>query len=132
MTVPGMWEHVQTPPDMRPPLWWLQEHAIAERAVTSASMALDMGGDARYTALWKKRLDVTLDHLETVEDACDAILCDLRGMVPAWVVDVAERHYLRGDTWTEAAGIMGASKRNAQRELSRALERLGEKEIVTR
>lgn len=131
MTVPGMWEHVQTPPDMRTPLWWLQEHAIAERAVTIASNALSMGGDARYMTLWEKRLDVTLDHLETVDDACDGILRDLRAAAPEWVADVAERHYLRGETWGEAAERLSVSKRNAQTRLSCALERLSDKEIVT-
>lgn len=109
---------------MRGPLWWLREHSVAERAVTVASESLDMGGNARYMALWECRLDATLDHLATVEDVCDGIIVGLRCVAPAWIADVAERHYLHGDTWAEAADRCGISNRHAQRELFRALERL--------
>lgn len=49
-----------------------------------------------------------------------------------WIADVAVRHYLRGETWGEAAERLSVSKRNAQTRLSCALERLSDKGIVTR
>ena len=63
--------HDQTPPDKRGALWWLREHAEAERAVTSA-WTLEGGPMSRER--FERELDRRMDRLELVDDLCGSII----------------------------------------------------------
>lgn len=92
-------------------LWWLKEHAIAERAVTIASAALDAARDGRERELWSNLLDMRLDRLEVVEDACDAIIARLRETEPPWVADAVAAHWMDGRKAEVVAGELHRSTR---------------------
>ena len=121
MGIASRYLHSPAPLDQRPSLWWLTEHTEAERAVTCASRALDMGGCAHMVRLTERRLDAALDYLELVENRCYAIIDGLRAGRPSWVADVAEAHYIKGETWATACATCGVSVRNAQRVIWQAL-----------
>lgn len=91
--------HIRTPPAERGALWWLEEHAVAEQAVTIAGRALDGTDEPTRRCMWGKLLDRRLDHLEEVEGRCDEILDALRESAPEWVAESCELHYLRGMSW---------------------------------
>ena len=72
----------------------------------------------------RRLLDVRLDHLEEVEDRCDAILDGLRATEPAPVVDAIEAHYIRGESWSSIARRANVSKSRLYDRASRVLARL--------
>lgn len=105
-------------------LWWLNQHPVAERAVTIASASLDAAANTRERELWSDLLDARLDHLEVVEDACDAIIARLRENGPRWVADAVAAHWMEGRTAEDAAEAVCKSGRYVSREMYRALRRL--------
>lgn len=105
-------------------LWWLKEHAIAERAVTIASAILDESTDPRVRELWSNLLDIRLDRLEVVEDVCDAIISRLRETEPPWVADAVAAHWIKGCTIAEAARVACMSRGHFMHMSYRALRRL--------
>lgn len=105
-------------------LWWLEEHRRAERAVTIASAILDESTDPRARELWSDLLDIRLDHLEVVDDACDAIITRLRETEPPWVANAVAAHWMEGRTVAEAARIACMSERHAMHMSYRALRAL--------
>lgn len=101
-------DHIQTPPDERGAQWWLAEHAQAEQAVTSAANMVERSRGEYMHDVATALLDQRLDHLEAVEDMCDALLCELRETAPD-VADMVERHYLKGEPWGKVAERHGMS-----------------------
>lgn len=101
--------HIQTPTEQRGAQWWFAEHSFAEQGVTTAAgMVENARGDTMQYAA-RRLLDQRLDHLEDVENVCDALLCELRRTAPD-VADMVERHYIKGEAWRvvgEAHGMSG-------------------------
>ena len=101
--------HTQTPVPLRGALWWMREHEVAEHAVTVASRGLDATDEPRYRAGMSQRLDMRLDHLELVEDVCDAIIDALRASAPPWVADATQAFFVRGEGLESIASREGKS-----------------------
>ena len=119
-------EHVSTPPGKRGAEWWLCEHHRAEMAVTSAAAIRDNAKTKEMARFGCKLLDYRLDHLELVEDVCDAILCELRKQC-AGLADVCERRFIKGMTWRAAKVGTAYEKCNSgtlSRSATRALKRV--------
>lgn len=111
---------MRTPPDKRGAQWWLAEHAQAEQAVTLAADMLERAHNESMRDLASRLLDERLDHLEHVEDTCDAILDALDPDAR----DMAERVYLRGETWGSVAKRHGMTYATAYARLGRALAKV--------
>lgn len=105
-------------------LWWLNQHPVAERAVTIASMSLDAAASTRERELWSDLLDARLDRLEAVEDACDAIIARLREGGPRWVAVAVAAHWMEGRSFEDVAESAGMSETYVSRETYRAICRL--------
>lgn len=106
-------DHIQTPTDQRRAAWWMMEHACAEQAVTIAARMMETAPTESMRYVAQRLLDRRLDHLERVEDVCDATLREARAVDPD-AADMAERHYIHGDAWRvlgEAHGLPGGAAR---------------------
>lgn len=117
-------DHIRTPIRERGALWWMQEHGIAEQAVTIASRALDAATDEHARRTFARQLDVRLDHLAHVEDCCYELIDRLRVSDGEIVAGACESHYLHGETWADVAAGMGVTKGCAATMCQRALCRL--------
>ena len=115
--------HLQTPTNQRGAEWWLREHAPAEHAVTSAAGMVECATSAELAYFGRKQLDARLDHLEHVEDVCDAIIDEMRKTAPA-LADMCERYYIKGETWASIGGDYGMSANKAYGRCATALRRL--------
>lgn len=98
--------HIRTPRDRRDGLWWMEEHAVAEQAVTLAAALGDHATTPEVAHLARRLLDERLDHLEECEDTIDAILDELRSERPL-LAEAASLHYLGGRTWASIADEVG-------------------------
>lgn len=103
--------HMATPVDKRDAIWWLEEHSLAELAVTMAAEMVDSARAVRMLRFHERLLDVRMDHLEVVDDMCDAILARL-SKVDRDAAEVAAKHYLHGVPWARC--IPGKSYAQAQ------------------
>lgn len=102
--------HIQTPAHERDALWWMVEHEVAESAVTSAAAMMDRATSDLLRSLYSRLLDQRLDHLEEVDDTCDAILHELRVADPN-LADAVERRYVGREAWASIAADTGRSPR---------------------
>lgn len=111
------------PPESRDPVWWMREHSIAESNVTIAAKTLALVKDERLRSWASHQLDARLDHLEIVDDTCDAILCEVRAREPAWVADAMESHFYRGESWRQVAERIGLTTSAVSHATMKALVR---------
>jgi len=89
--------------------------------VTSASGMADGADTEMLQAVAMHLLDKRLDRLALVDDTCDAILSDLRGINPE-LAELAERYYIRHETLAELANERGVSVSEIYSYLARRLE----------
>lgn len=88
--------------------------------MTSAANMVETASNESMRDLASRLLDVRLDHLERVEDTIDAILDALDPDAR----DMAERVYLRGETWGSVAKRHGMTYATAYTRLDRALAKV--------
>lgn len=115
--------HMRVPAKDRGALWWLRERVLAERAVTLADCIIEHAHDdcARYRG--KLLLDVRLDHLERVDDACDAIMCELSRIDPP-MAEVVERYCIKQERLSAIAHEHGVKASALREQMYGALDRV--------
>ena len=113
-------KHMSTPPVLRGARWWLDEFALAERAVTMG-VHLDQGP---VSAAWALRIqDQRLDWLATVDDVCERAIAEVAASSPD-VADLVRLHYVEHVALRELARRRGVNAETLRSATMRALDEL--------
>ena len=106
---------------MRGPLWWLREHAEAERAVT---MAWELDGGPMTGAWFDRMMDARVDHLEKVDAACDRFIEELAEVASQELADDVRAVYAMGESLQDVARRQGMRSNTLYDMVKRAAGRL--------